>query len=425
MSTDHPRPEAPPIGFAPPYIDEATIAAVERVLRSGWITTGPETAAFEKELAEYTGVAEVVCGGSWTGLAGVVLDWFGVGPGDEVILPAYTYCATANVVLHRGATPVLLDLPPAGKKDGLNVLWDQVESHLSARTKVIMPVDIGGWPVHHTEWKSRLDTWYKENGFDADHPVQSTLGRPLLLADSAHSLGAEIAEKVLGHQADITLFSFHAVKNLTTAEGGAASISLPACFEAAAVKKQLKSLCLHGQTKDAEAKFRASGRGAWRYDVTVPGFKCNMTDIQAAMGRVALNRYSKDLQHRRALADAYDSGLSKVLGLTLPVRSDAQRKSADHLYPVQLREEWIPHRDDVMVALAERGIATNVHFPPLPLLTAYAERGFDILAYPESERAFLRTISLPIHRNMTLQDVERVCQSIAEICDGLPKTASS
>lgn len=425
MSTDHHRPAAPPIGFAPPYIDEATIAAVERVLRSGWITTGPETAAFERELAEYTGADQVVCGGSWTGLAGVVLDWFGVGPGDEVILPAYTYCATANVVLHRGAKPVLLDLPPEGEKDGLNVLWDQVQSHLSARTKVIMPVDIGGWPVQHTEWKSRMDAWYNQNGFDADHPVQSALGRPLLLADSAHSLGAEIEGKILGHQADITLFSFHAVKNLTTAEGGAASISLPECFDSIAVKKQLKSLCLHGQTKDADAKFRASGRGAWQYDVTVPGFKCNMTDIQAAMGRVALTRYSEDLWHRRALADAYDSGLSMVVGLTLPARNDVQRKSADHLYPIRLPMEWMSHRDDIMVALAEKGIATNVHFPPLPMLTAYAERGFEISAYPESEDAFLRTISLPIHRNMTLHDVERVCMAVAEICGGLPETVSS
>lgn len=425
MTLDQPRSAAPPIGFAPPYIDEATIAAVERVLRSGWITTGPETSAFEEELAAYTGADQVVCGGSWTGLAGVVLDWFGVGPGDEVILPAYTYCATANVVLHRGATPVLLDLPPGEKSDGLNVTWDQVASRLSSRTKVIMPVDIGGWPVHHSQWKSRLEAWSKQNGFVANHPEQSALGRPLLLADSAHSLGAEIEGKALGHQADITLFSFHAVKNLTTAEGGAAGISLPDSFSADAVKKQLKSLCLHGQTKDADAKFRASGRGAWQYDVTSPGFKCNMTDIQAAMGRVALSRYAEDLQHRRSLADAYDVGLSQVSAITLPFRIDLQRKSADHLYPIQLSEEWMPFRDDIMAELAERGIATNVHFPPIPLLTAYAERGFDVVDYPESHQAFLRAISLPIHRHMSLSDVQRVCNAIAEIGSQLPVSRAS
>lgn len=181
-----------PIGFAPPFIDDDTIRAVERVLRSGWITTGPETAAFEKELAAYCGTDAAVCGGSWTGLAGVILDWFGVGPGDEVILPSYTYCATANVVLHRGATPVMVDLPSPLNQDGFNLTWDAVFPHLSARTKVIMPVDVGGWPTCIGDWTTKLEHWTTSHGFQANSEVQATLGRPLLLLDAAHSLGASI-----------------------------------------------------------------------------------------------------------------------------------------------------------------------------------------------------------------------------------------
>lgn len=401
-----------PIGFAPPFIDEATIAAVTRVLRSGWITTGPETAAFEQELRDYLEADAVVCGGSWTGLAGVVLDWFGVGPGDEVILPAYTYCATANVVLHRGATPVLIDLPKEDHRDGLNIRWEEVASRLSPKTKVIMPVDIGGWPVPCATWKNALQDWSRAAGFDAATPVQAALGRPLLLSDAAHSLGAMAERNPIGHQADITLFSFHAVKNLTTAEGGAAALSLPPAFDPAEVYRTLRSHCLHGQSKDAAAKFQASGKGQWRYDVTHPGFKCNMTDIQAAMGRVALARFSQDQAHRHALADAYDQHLADVNGLTLPARRTKDRDSADHLYVVLLSAEDAVKRDAIMEYMAADGISTNVHFPPLPMLTAYAERGHTAESAPEAIATFHRAISLPIHRQMNMADVVRVADAL-------------
>ncbi len=401
-----------PIGFAPPYIDDATIAAVERVLRSGWITTGPETAAFERELAAFTGVPAVLCGGSWTGLAGVILDWFGVGPGDEVILPAYTYCATANVVLHRGATPVLVDLPPTGRQDGLNITWEMVEPLLSERTKAVMPVDIGGWPIPCEEWKSRLAMWGLQRGFTSQHPVQSKLGRPLLLSDAAHALGAEVNGSTVGSQADLSVFSFHAVKNLTTAEGGAVAIALPDGFDAREVHRELRALCLHGQTKDAASKYSAQGKGSWKYDVTRPGFKCNMTDIQAAMGRVALERYGQDLAHRHSLADAYDQALSAIPGIELPVRLGDGRRSADHLYVIRLSAAASIHRDDIMEALAAAGIATNVHFPPLPLLTAYRERGFSASDVPHACAAFHAAISLPIHRLMSIGDVQRVASAL-------------
>jgi dTDP-4-amino-4,6-dideoxygalactose transaminase len=415
MSADCERPHSPqaepPIGFAPPFIDEETIAAVERVLRSGWITTGPETAAFERELAAYVRVNHVVCGGSWTGLAGVVLDWLGVGPGDEVILPAYTYCATANVVLHRGATPVLVDLPEDGRKDGLNIAWEQVAPLLSPRTKVVMPVDIGGWPVDGAHWKAKLESWTDAHGFQASNEIQKTLGRPLLLSDAAHSLGARVADRPVGGDADITIFSFHAVKNLTTAEGGAAALALPDAFSSEEVYRTLRSHGLHGQTKDAAAKFKQGGKGQWRYDVTHPGFKCNMTDIQAAMGRVALSRYDQDQDHRKQLADAYDRALVGR-GLSLPVRKDGTRTSADHLYVILLEEQHAHHRDEIMGRMAEDGIATNVHFPPLPLLTAYAQIGYDIKAFPHAHQLYLRAISLPLHLSMSEADVARVVRSL-------------
>ncbi len=413
MASDagHPSRRAP-IGFAPPYIDDDTVAAVERVLRSGWITTGPETAAFEQELAAYTGAPAVACGGSWTGLAGVILDWFGVGPGDEVILPAYTYCATANVVLHRGATPVIMDLPPEGAQDGLNITWEQVEPLLTGRTKVVMPVDIGGWPVPCSDWKSRLEQWSRHHGFSSGHPVQSKLGRPLLLSDAAHSLGAEIRNQPVGTQADLTVFSFHAVKNLTTAEGGAVAIALPDGFDPVGVHREIRSLCLHGQSKDAADKFNFQGKSSWKYDVTAPGFKCNMTDIQAAMGRVALARYGEDLAYRRALADAYDRALEKCGRFVLPLRLDHDRRSADHLYVVRLSPGMARHRDDIMDTLAAAGIATNVHFPPLPMLTAYRERGFAEADVPSACTAYESAISLPIHRQMSIEDVLRVADAL-------------
>lgn len=401
-----------PIGFAPPFIDDDTIRAVERVLRSGWITTGPETAAFEKELAAYCGTDAAVCGGSWTGLAGVILDWFGVGPGDEVILPSYTYCATANVVLHRGATPVMVDLPSPLNQDGFNLTWDAVFPHLSARTKVIMPVDVGGWPTCIGDWTTKLEHWTTSHGFQANSEVQATLGRPLLLLDAAHSLGASIDGQSVGAQADLSVFSFHAVKNLTTAEGGAVTLSLPSSFDPTEVGKKLRMLSLHGQSKDAASKYHASGRDAWRYDVIAPGFKCNMTDIQAAMGRVALARYGADLEKRHTLADRYDAGFANWGPAHLPKRRDERRQTSDHLYALRLTDLIETERNDLIQQLREVDIAANVHFQPLPLLSAYAQRGHDPKDHPEALAAYACEISLPLHLHLEFEDVDRVIDTV-------------
>ena len=412
---DSPR----PIAFAPPLIDESAIQAVERVLRSGWITTGPETAAFETELAAFCGVPKVVCGGSWTGLAAVILDWFGVGPGDEVILPSYTYCATANIVLQCGAEPVLVDLPPAGEDDGFNLTWDAIVPHLTPRTKVVMPVDLGGWPVATTGWKDHLTHWSQDNEFAEHGPVQEALGRPLLLLDAAHSLGAKIGGHPAAQLSDIAVYSFHAVKNLTTAEGGAAALALPAAFDAEDVHRTLRTLCLHGQSKDAAAKFNATTRGAWRYDVQRAGFKCNMTDIQAALGRAALDRYPSDLDWRRTLCDRYDKGFSDWESAIRPIRSGSGRQGVDHLYTLRLPHLDETGRDALIDRLAEEGIATNVHFQPLPLLTVHADRGERIEDHPNAHRAYACEISLPVHMHLTLEDVDRVVVAVRRGHDAL------
>ena len=414
------RPPSPrPIAFAPPLIDEAAIQAVERVLRSGWITTGPETAAFEEELAAFCGVPKVVCGGSWTGLAGVIFDWFGVGPGDEVILPSYTYCATANVVLQCGAEPVLVDLPDPEEEDGFNLTWAAIEPHLTTRTKVVMPVDVGGWPVALTGWKDRLTVWAQEHGFEARHPTQERLGRPLLLLDAAHSLGATLGGQPVAPMSDIAVYSFHAVKNLTTAEGGAAALALPPSFEADEVHRTLRTLCLHGQSKDAATKFNSSGRAAWRYDVTTAGFKCNMTDIQAALGRSALDRYPADLEWRHALCDRYDAGFAGWDAACLPRRTDASRRGANHLYLLRLPRLDEAGRDALIDRLSAEGVATNVHFQPLPLLTVHAERGERIEDHPNAHRAYACEISLPVHMHLTLDDVDRVVAAVRQGHDAI------
>ena len=386
--------------------------AVERVLRSGWITTGPETEAFERELAVFCQVPRVLCGASWTGLAGVILDWFGIGPGDEVILPSYTYCATANIVLHRGAVPVLVDLPSPGEADGFNLTWDVILPHLSPRTKVVMPVDIGGWPVQIAGWTDALAEWSAEHGFKAQGDMQERLGRPLLLVDAAHSLGAELGNQPAANRADIAVYSFHAVKNLTTAEGGAAAFSLPPHFDPDEVHRTMRTLILHGQSKDAAAKFDGRAKGAWRYDVDRPGFKCNMTDIQAAMGRVALARYPDDLEVRRRICDRYDAGFSCWADAILPSRSEADRMGSDHLYLLRLPRLSEGQRDDLIDLLAVEGISTNVHFQPLPLLTVHAERGQRIEDHPHAHRAYACEISLPVHLHLDDADVDRVISEV-------------
>lgn len=402
-----------PIQFAPPPIDRDVIDAVTRVLESGWITTGPEVAAFEIELAAYTGSGAAVCGNSWTALAELALRWYGVGPGDEVIVPAYTYCATANIVLHLGATPVMVDCAPDGNAGGFNVGWTEIAAAITPRTKAIIPVDFAGFPVDRAAISEGLNAPEVRAQFTAASPEQAQLGRPLWLADAAHSLGASQAGRRIGSWADIAAFSFHAVKNLTTAEGGALLLNLPGADKIAA---QLKILGLHGQNRDAASKFKTGG---WRYDVLAPGYKCNLSDLHAAMGRVQLRKYDAHLAQRAALADRYDVGFAQLGNQSArPARRQNDRISADHLYPLLLPIEQAAQRDAVIDHLRTLEIASNVHFQPLPLLTAYRELGYKIEDFPRARAAFEREISLPLHTQMAQADVDRV---IAAVLDFLAK----
>lgn len=383
------RPSSP-IGFAPPPIDDDTVRAVERVLRSGWITTGPEVAALEAELAAYLGASHVGCFGSWTEAAELVWRWWGLGPGDEVIVPAVTFAATANTVLHCGATPVIVDVDPSD----WNVSAERIAAALSPQTKGVMPVDLAGWPVDYAAIRAVIEA----APFAAANDRQAQLGRPLFFADAAHSFGATYGGVPVGTQADFTAFSFHAVKNFTTAEGGAVVCALPDGFDRDEIMRWLKVWGLHGATRDALEKTRG---GQWQYDVVGDGYKCNMTDIQAAIGRAQLPKYPEHLERRAELAARYDEALGRLSGVQLPARADGTRRSAFHLYALHLGGWRAAERDALIDALREDGVPANVHFIPLPRLTVHRARGVDARAYPMAERHFSEAISLPLHTLLT------------------------
>jgi dTDP-4-amino-4,6-dideoxygalactose transaminase len=390
-----------PIGFAPPPIDEDSIKAVERVLRSGWITSGPELAQFELDLSAYLETEQTLCFSSWTTACELALRWFGVGPGDDVLLPAMTYAATANIVLHCGARPVLVDVDPIERV----VTLETLKAAWTPMTKVVMPVDLAGWPVDY----EGISSWLKSEGissaFRPNTPIQKQLGRPLFLADAAHSLGATFAGKPIGNQADITGFSFHAVKNLTTAEGGALTFALPKEFELNDIAQWFRTMSLHGQSKSAFEKTKA---GQWNYDVVDAGFKCNMTDIQAALGRAQLKKYPDQLRQREKLADEYHQAFSSYPWYIAPPLRDAKRISSFHLFTMRIKGFNRTLRDDLIAHLKENGIASNVHFMPLPLLSLHRNRGENIADYPNSARAFEELISLPLHLNLNLEDVHYI-----------------
>ena len=395
-----------PIGFAPPPIDGDTIAAVTRVLQSGWITSGPELAAFEEELAASLAVPHVACFSSWTTACELALRWFGIGPGDEVIIPAMTYAATANIVLHCGATPVMVDIDP---KERI-VSADAIRARLSPRTKAVMPVDLGGWPVDYDAVLTLLSSATIRSQFQAENDVQVQLGRPLFLSDAALSFGATYAGRPVGSQADITGFSFHAVKNLTTAEGGALAFNLPNAFEMDEIISWFKAMALHGQSKSALEKTT----GSWHYDVVEAGYKCNMTDLQAAIGRAQLRKYPDQLRRRTAIANQYHAGFQACSWYESPPLADALRTSSYHLFQLRINGISAEQRDGIMRTLKAQGIATNVHFQPLPMLTLHQRRGERVADYPESARLFEESLSLPIHLELSDGDVERVVKAVKD-----------
>jgi dTDP-4-amino-4,6-dideoxygalactose transaminase len=398
------------IPFSPPRIDDRVVAAVTEALRSGWITTGPRTKEFERRLAAYCGVPRVIALNSWTNACELVLRWFGVGPGDEVIVPSYTYCASANIVLHVGAKPVLVDVG-----DDFNMDMVACRRAITPRTKCIMPVDIGGLPAAQDE--AMRIAMEAAPSFMANTEVQRLLGRPLVLSDAAHSFGASLLGRKVGAIADITGFSFHAVKNLTTAEGGALAFNLPAAFDADALYALFNTMSLHGQSKDALAKTKP---GAWRYDVEFPGWKCNMTDLQAAIGLVELARYDADtLARRKAICARYHAAFGGDNRFQVPTLRDERREGSHHLYMLRLNGADEAQRDAVIEAIARREVSVNVHFQPLPLLTAYKRLGCRIEDHPNAYRHYAREISLPVYYDLTDVQVDTVVEAVRAAVAGV------
>lgn len=397
------------IPFSPPRIDQKVVDEVTKALLSGWITTGPRTKLFEKEISKYTGADSTICFNSATAGMELMLRWFGVGEGDEVIVPAYTYCATANVVVHCGAKPIMVDCLPGS----FNLDPDKVRMAISERTKAIMPVDIGGIPCDYDAIRAILNDQKVKILFHPKTDVQQKFGRILLLADSAHAFGARYKGKMLGAVADATAFSFHAVKNLTTAEGGAVCLSLPKDFDVAVVYQSLNTMSLHGQSKDAFAKTQ---KGAWRYDVLFPGYKCNMTDIQAAIGLVELERYaSETIPRRREICARYAQKLKKYDWAILPdFDIENETESSYHLFQLRIKGASESQRDAIIQEISEHDIAVNVHFQPLPLLTAYRNLGYEMDDYPNAFAQYENEISLPLFYNLTGDQVAEVVNVVAD-----------
>ncbi len=392
------------IPFSPPHIDDKIIDAVTAVLRSGWITTGPKTKLFEKNITAYCGNKSTLCLNSATAGLEIMLRWFGVGEGDEVILPAYTYSATANVVMHTGAKPVFVDV----NADDFNINPNTVAKAINANTKVIMPVDFGGFPCDYKALNKLVEA--ERSKFIAKGEIQKLLGRILILSDSAHSFGAKQGELKTGNLTDVSVFSFHAVKNLTTGEGGAIALNLPAPFDNDEIYKYLCVLTLHGQNKDALAKMQ---KGNWRYDIVEAGYKCNMTDINAAIGLVELERYDEDtLVKRKAICNQYSSLLSKYGWAELPVMQNNRAESSYHLYPLRIKGISEQQRDDIMQRIFNKDVSINVHFIPLPMLSYYKNLGYDIKKYPITYDNYSREISLPVFYDLTNDQIAQVLKAV-------------
>lgn len=386
------------VPFSPPDITEAEIREVVQVLRSGWITTGPKTKELERLVAAYCGVNRAVCLNSQTACAEMALRLLGVGPGDEVITTAYTYTATASVIDHVGAKIVLVDT----QKDSLEMDYRQAEEAVTERTKVIIPVDIAGIPCDYE--KIYQIAQRKKSLFHAANPMQEAFGRIIVLADCAHSFGAERNGVKAGALADFSAFSFHAVKNLTTAEGGALTWKRVPCVDDEVIYKQLQLLSLHGQSKDALAKTQL---GAWEYDVVGPYFKCNMTDIAAAMGVAQMARYGEMLARRKQIIERYDAVL-RPFGVQTLSHYVEGCTSSGHLYITRVPGITPEQRNDIITKMAERGVACNVHYKPLPMHTTYKNLGFDIGDYPNAYAHFANEITLPLHTCLTDEQVEYV-----------------
>ena len=399
------------ISFSPPDITEQEIQEVAEALRSGWITTGPRTKEFERLIAEYCHTDKAVCLNSATACMELILHLLGVGPGDEVITSAYTYTATASVTCHVGAKVVMVDTAP----DSFELDYEKLAEAITPRTKVIIPVDLAGVVCNYDKLFEIVNA--KKALFVPANDIQKAFGRVVVLADAAHAFGAQRHGLMCGEIADFTSFSFHAVKNLTTAEGGALTWRNIPGIDNEWMYKQFMLLSLHGQNKDALAKTQL---GSWEYDIVSPAYKCNMTDVMAAIGLIQFKRYPSILERRKVLIQRYDKAFSPYNVQVLNHFSDTH-SSSGHLYLVRLLGKDEAYRNKVIEAMAERGIACNVHYKPLPMMTAYKQLGFDIANYPQAFNQYRNEITLPLHTCLTDEEQAYIISNFIELIHELKR----
>lgn len=393
------------VPFSPPDMSECEIAEVAEALRSGWITTGPRTKEFENQIAQYCHTPKAVCLNSATACMELILRVLGVGPGDEVITSAYTYTATASVTCHVGAKVVMVDTAP----NSFEMDYDRLADAITERTKVILPVDLGGVVCDYDKIFAAIER--RKHLFRPSNDIQRAYGRVVVLADAAHAFGAQWHGKMCGEIADFTSFSFHAVKNLTTAEGGALTWRTHEGIDNEWLYKQFQLLSLHGQNKDALAKTKL---GAWEYDIVAPNYKCNMTDIMAAIGLAQFKRYPQMLDRRHQIIQRYNDALKNCNVQTL-THVGENHLSSGHLYLVRLLDYDVEQRNCVIEQMAERGIACNVHYKPLPMMTAYKNLGFDIAHYPNAYNQYRNEVTLPLHTRLTDEDIDYIISNFVEI----------
>lgn len=391
--------------FSPPDISELEIKEVVEALKSGWITTGPKTKEFERRIADYCNVNRAVCLNSQTACAEMALRILGIGEGDEVIVPAYTYTASASVVYHVGAKVVFVDV----EKDSLEINYEELEKAITEKTKAIIPVDLAGIPCDYDRIFSILEN--KKSLFKSNNEIQKAMGRVAVCADAAHAFGAVWNGKKIGSIADFTSFSFHAVKNLTTAEGGALTWKTIPGIDDEEIYHQLQLYSLHGQNKDALAKTKL---GAWEYDIKGTWYKCNMTDVHAGIGLAQLSRYDEILKRRKEIITKYDNAF-RPLGVKTLNHYTENHQSSGHLYITRIPNITLEQRQEIIIKMAEAGIACNVHYKPLPMMTAYINLGFDIKNYPNSYEQFKNEITLPLHTCLTDEDIEYVIENYTRI----------
>ena len=388
------------IPFSPPDITEAEIEQVAEALKSGWITTGPKTKELEREVADLCGTNRAVCLNSQTACAEMTLRLLGIHEGDEVITCAYTYTASASVVCHVGAKLVLIDT----QEDSLEMDYDKLAEAITEKTKVIIPVDLGGVPCDYDRIFSIVEE--KKKLFYPANKLQEAIGRVIVMADAAHAFGATWHGKPVGSIADFSNFSFHAVKNFTTAEGGAVAWRDIEGIDNEEIYHQYQLLSLHGQSKDALAKTQL---GAWEYDIIGPWFKCNMTDVVAGIGLAQMKRYKDLLARRKEIISRYDAAF-KLLGIEVLDHYNEEHQSSGHLYITRIPGITLEQRHEIIVKMAEKGVACNVHYKPLPMMTAYKNIGFDIKDYPNAYKRFENEITLPLHTKLTDEEVEYVIE---------------